>query len=306
LIFPNLVIAGAPKCGTSSLFNWLADHPDVCGSTEKEPFFLMDRDNPLRRRECNFHDHGLDAYAGLFAHCGDRQIAMEATTHYIYQATAIEVLASLPSEPRVLFLLRQPSERVFSSFSYSKAMGNVRSDLSFAQFVGLVSGRRPVGGKDWAWGRSAYVLRHDIAYSRYVDHLVKWRQRLGAERMCILLFESMRMDSHATVQRLCGCLGLDPAFYDSYDFSPRNRTLAVRSSRAQRFARSIAAKMPAGAIKDQVKRVFNVVQLTAKGKPRSAADTAALAELDAGFRPFNERLANEFGLELEAWKSHSF
>jgi hypothetical protein len=47
---PNLVIAGAPKCGTSSLFYWLADHPQACGSTVKETFYLMDEEHPLRRK----------------------------------------------------------------------------------------------------------------------------------------------------------------------------------------------------------------------------------------------------------------
>jgi len=43
-IFPNLVIAGAPKSGTSSLFFWLAAHPEVCGSQKKETYFLADKD----------------------------------------------------------------------------------------------------------------------------------------------------------------------------------------------------------------------------------------------------------------------
>jgi hypothetical protein len=63
---PNLIIGGAPKCGTSSLFQWLADHPEVCGSRVKEIFYLMDRDHPLLKAESNFHNHGLCGYESYF------------------------------------------------------------------------------------------------------------------------------------------------------------------------------------------------------------------------------------------------
>ena len=46
-MLPNVVIAGAPKCGTTSLFAWLADHPDVCGSNVKEARYFLDPGDPL-------------------------------------------------------------------------------------------------------------------------------------------------------------------------------------------------------------------------------------------------------------------
>lgn len=66
---PNLLIAGAPKCGTSSIFTWLIAHPEVCGSQPKETFYLMNSDSPL----CNsnlFYDIGrLEKYSQYFDHC---------------------------------------------------------------------------------------------------------------------------------------------------------------------------------------------------------------------------------------------
>ena len=67
-MFPNLVVGGAPKCGTSTFFRWLSSHPDVCGSEPKETFFLMDRDSPLLNRDCNVHEHGLQSYGSFFKH----------------------------------------------------------------------------------------------------------------------------------------------------------------------------------------------------------------------------------------------
>ncbi len=303
MTFPNLVIGGAPKCGTSSLFNWLADHPQACGSSIKESFFLMDEDNPLRRRDCNFRDHGLDAYAGFFRNCAERhEVVLEATTHYLYQQTALEVLASLPTRPRLLFVLRKPSERLFSSFAYSKNnLGHVRADLSFAEFADRITSGSAEYSPDRAFGPSAYVLARDFQYSCYVDYLTLWRDRLGKERVRILLFEAMRADPRAAIQDLCRWLGIDPSFYDNYDFTPRNRTVAVRSGRLQLIARAVGRRAPAGFLKNFLKGLYGSLQAKAVEEERSADDCAALARLDEKFRPFNDRLARDFGLDLRAW-----
>src|SRR5262249_17888741 len=126
---PNLIIAGAPKCGTGSLFKWLSDHPQVCGSRVKETFYLMDRGHPLLKYDSNFYTHGLDGYKAYFTHCNNcRKIIVEATTHYIYQKTALEVLSCLETKPQIIFVLRKPSSRVYSSYQYTKNnLANVES-----------------------------------------------------------------------------------------------------------------------------------------------------------------------------------
>ncbi len=59
MITPNLFIAGAPKCGTSSLYFWLSDHPEVCASTPKEPFYFIDKGYSEFKKESNYHVHGM-------------------------------------------------------------------------------------------------------------------------------------------------------------------------------------------------------------------------------------------------------
>jgi len=49
-VYPNLVVAGAPKCGTSSLYFWLAAHPEVAASREKETFFWAPEVNRFNTR----------------------------------------------------------------------------------------------------------------------------------------------------------------------------------------------------------------------------------------------------------------
>jgi hypothetical protein len=303
---PNLVIAGAPKCGTSSLFNWLVDHPDVCGSRVKEPFFLMDRDNPLRRLACNVHDHGIDAYGSFFPDCSDGdKIVVEATTHYLYQQTAVDVLASLPTRPRIIFVLRKPSERVFSSFSYSQNnLGRVRADLSFSDFLRLVESEGDPGRIERELGPSpsSYVLARDLQYSRYIDYLGAWVERVGEDRIRILLFEEMSSDPRSELEGICDWLGIDPSFYESYDFAARNRTVPVRSPRLQRLALALSARMRDSKLKAFAKRLFLGLQSGKEKRARSREDEAALERLDAEFQPWNDRLQQLFGLNLDSWR----
>jgi hypothetical protein len=304
MTLPNLVIAGAPKCGTSSLFNWLAVHPQVCGSTMKEPFYLMDEEHPRRRTHRNYHDYGLDGYERFFKNCKeDHKIVLEATTHYIYQETAREVLASLPTKPRIVFVLRKPSERLFSSFWYTKNnQGRVQGDISFADFVGFL--RNPsTAPEGWVWGSSAYVLPRDLQYGRYVEYLCKWRESVGQDRIHIILFENLRSDPKREMVELCGWLGLDASFYDSYAFPVRNPTRSLRSLGLHRIVKALADQVRTAALKEPFKPFYFALQTrqVTSSIARSDADKALLKELDEQFRPYNERLAREFNLNLDPW-----
>ncbi len=304
MTLPNLVIAGAPKCGTSSLYRWLADHPEACGSRVKETFYLMDEGHPLLRRGSNFHTRGLEGYAEFFGGCnGAGRVVFEATTHYIYQRTPLEVLSKLNATPRIVFLLRKPSERVYSSFRYSQNnLANVRADLSFARFIEL--SKADAGGDVWeeVAGASAFVLRNDIRYSRYVEYIRPWVERFGRERVHVLLFEDLKSNPRAFMKNFAARAGIDSSFYDAYDFPLKNETFGVRYPTLHRGARKLNELVPARGLKGALKKVYVKAQSAGSKGARTQADALALEELEREFRPFNRRLADELGIDLSAWE----
>jgi hypothetical protein len=304
MALPNLVIAGAPKCGTSSLYRWLADHPEACGSKVKETFYLMDAGHPLLRRGSNFHTRGLEGYAEFFGGCdGASRVVFEATTHYMYQRTPLEVLSKLTVTPRIVFLLRKPSERVYSSFRYSQNnLANVRADLSFARFVEL--SKADADGNVWeeAAGASAFVLRNDIRYSRYVEHVHPWVERFGRERVHVLLFEDLKSNPRAFMKGFAAHARIDPAFYDAYDFPLKNETFGIRYPSLHRGVRKLNELVPARGLKGALKKVYVKAQSVGSNGARTPEDARALEELEREFRPFNRRLADELGLDLSAWE----
>ncbi|HEX6373493.1 MAG TPA: sulfotransferase domain-containing protein [Longimicrobium sp.] len=304
MALPNLVIAGAPKCGTSSLFGWLADHPQVCGARSKETFYLMDPGHPISRPEGTWHQHGLDGYRRWFDG-QDRpgaRVWLEATTHYLYQETAPRVLAALDPVPDIVFVLRRPADRVYSSFQYTRNnLAALRPDTTLAEYLALdaddsgniVSGPR--------WRGSIPLWRSEVDLSCYARHLERWARLFPREKLHIVLLEDLTRDPRGTLQSLARSVGIDEGFYAEYPFVRRNESYQVRSHRLHELGWQISRRLPRMRLRTYLRDAY-LRLATRKPSGLRDDDAAVLRDLDAFFVPHNERLAREFGVDLRAWE----
>lgn len=294
--FPGAVIAGAPKCGTSSLFSWLADHPGTVPSLRKETYFLMDRDSVLfPQAPVSFHADGLEAYARCFPE--GPGLRFEATPDYMYQRTAPEVLASLRPVPDVLFVLRRPSRRVLSAYRFYRGpMAALDGSMTFAQYVDALLGREApeITGHPLA----ALALEH----SRYAVYLRRWREALPPGKVHVLLFEAMRDDPREFMARTCRLLGLDGAFYAEYDFQVRNRSFQVRSRLLQRAKDRVEPLLAQGPLRNALRGAYRKTNVVQARGDFEAALRAPLARLDEHFAPEARELASAFDLDLSPWR----
>ncbi len=302
MILPNAVIAGTPRSGTTSLFRWLADHPQVCASTAKETRFLLDRSDPLFQPRCNVHHHGLEAYSTFFpdqtAAAGAR-ILLEATPHYLYQETAFDVLSRMERQPHIVIVLRRPAERVYSSFQYTRHnLGAELERLSFRQFVDSLRRGNPDPSQTPVDGP---LVTRELAYSCYVNYLERWRNAFPPDRFHLLVFEPLVSRPRSVVQSLAERLGIDPGFYEAYDFPQFNATLPVKSALVQRMARRMGRIVPAGGLKRSMKRLYRALQRERRA-PSTDNERGFLWELERDFAPFNDRLSREFHLDLSSWR----
>src|SRR5215207_2365033 len=219
-MLPNVVIAGAPKCGTTSLFAWLADHPDVCGSIVKEARYFLDPDDPLFKKSSNYRDHGFAGYETYFTHCeaAEAALVVEATPVYLYQRSAPAALAQIEPLPHVVLVFRKPSERVYSHFHFlHDSHARIDSRLPFEEFVRLVRAGDP-GIPHYGHAKSV------IAHSEYVEYLPAWFERIPRAHIHLFLFEDLRRDPAAFMKAVARQFDIDPSFYDSYSFSRKNTT----------------------------------------------------------------------------------
>ncbi|MBU2503349.1 sulfotransferase [bacterium] len=295
-LLPNLIIAGAPKCGTSSLHRWLEAHPDVLGSSEKETYFFADPGTHMFRPESHV-SKGLDAYRDYFRPIPGSapRVVLESTPSYLYSATALERIPELPTDPKIIFILREPSAQVFSLFNFFKNSWTwIPSELTFAEYLEEISqGRGDYRGNELA----ANALRN----AAYVDFLLQWRNRFGSERMRVWLFDDLVADPRAFAKKAAEFVGLDPAFFDSFDFPKSNETFAVRSRRLHEVNVAVRAVLPKGNLYKAARSVYRMLN-TRKPDPVTTDERRLRQDLKLRFAEANARLAEEFGLDLSNWR----
>lgn len=227
---------------------------------------------------------------------------MEATTHYLYQETALEVVPALPNEPQVIAVLRDPAERAYSSFQYTKHnLARTSSPITFSEYVAMALAGLSESRAKHLFGLSGYVLRNDLRYGRYVDYLTRWVEAMGSERVGVFIFERMRDDAAAFMHELCGHLELDPVPYEEYAFDRKNETIHTRSRVVHRMARRVSHLVPRGRLRRVLLRVYTKLQSGGEARTRSPADEKAIEALREHFAPYNERLGRVFDVDVADW-----
>ena len=111
---PNFFILGAPKCGTTSLANQLAKHPQIGFSSPKEPKFF-NTDFSAEHRQCLTEDEYLRCFAST--KCANAPAVGEATVWYLYSSVAIPNILEFNPNASFIVLLRNPVDLAHSLHS---------------------------------------------------------------------------------------------------------------------------------------------------------------------------------------------
>lgn len=227
---PNLLIAGVTKAGTTSLFEYLVQHEDVCGSSLKETEYfsrLLYPDAQLApRRE----------YERYFRHCGDERYVLEATPNYWYGGPRLlDATEALLGQPRYIISLRDPVTRFWSDFTYMHSKVLLPRELSAEEYLDRCSERRAAGVEYTEANRYYRTLSTGF----YAEHLPAWIDRLGS-RLHFVFFETLVSDPGAVMTDLLAWLGLPGDDVAEFDFAARNTTTTVRSAPLQRAAHRVA------------------------------------------------------------------
>lgn len=227
---PNLVIAGVTKAGTTSLFSYLTQHPDIGGADVKE----VDHYAPMV--------HGAEPppladYAAHFAHVRGSTWRLEASPRYFIGGPAlISRLAADLGRPRILIALREPVSRMWSSYTYKRSKDRLPAGMSFAGFFAAcrtVADERLERDPEHAMYRT-------LATGVYANYLGDWFAGFGADVRPVF-FDALTRRPAETVTELCGWLGLATPPVADFDFEARNATYQPRSAALRRAAERMGA-----------------------------------------------------------------
>lgn len=275
------MVAGPTKCGTSSLFEWLRTHPQTCGSKIKETRFFID---PSDKQWPTIHGYPLDYYQGYFSPKTNERVLFEASPQYYESATALDWLPRLASEPKILFVLREPANRLKSIFRYMKYFGHsLPESMTWSDWLETERGKRETDLCD------------------YGKHLRPWQDSLGSERMKIWVFEDLVASPKSHMQELSRWLEIDPEYWNRFEFVPRNQTIKMHSPKLHKLATRLDPVLPNALISRLIPLYYRVI-----GKPAPRPDQAELQQLGRlrqQFKPQYALLAKEYSLDLGHWEA---
>jgi Sulfotransferase family len=225
---PNLIVIGAQKCGTSALHYYLHLHPEIQMSSPKElRFFCSDEDfhpgpfisEPAERRLFSPSPNwrrGIEWYASHFS--AEAPVRGESSATYTspwYTGVAPRMAEVLPGA-KLVFMVRDPVERIVSDYMHFGAMGKERRSLPEA-----VSRRN-----------SVYVAR-----TRYFSVLKPFLERFPRSRIHLARQEDLLLRRRETLREMFRFLGVDESFW-----SPRMDRLrhpSAGKSRRYRLAMQV-------------------------------------------------------------------
>jgi hypothetical protein len=286
---PSFICVGAGKAGTTWLWDMLRQHPDVFLPEEKELHWFNDisYDGPNVRNPN--HAKPLSWYLGFFREAAPGQVCGEISPSYLWSDTAPELIHRFDPGMRILIILRDPVERLFSSYLFGRQVGQIGA-LSFEE----------------ALERFPHLLERAPAcasVARYVD-------LFGADQVHVTLYDDLVADPAGVlrgVQRFIGVAEQVPADVGSR----RNVTGSSRFPRitmALMQGRMALRKHGLEPLVDLGKRVglvhvFRFFQRQVRPydqKPTVAPETAT--RLRERFRGDVEGLEGLLGVDLRAWK----
>jgi sulfotransferase family protein len=230
---PDLFIVGAPKSGTTSLYEYLKGHPDVFMSVVKEPcYFARDL---AKDDSGNFLVYGRDEklFLDLFADAGDAKRLGEASTRYLYSKDAPTLIHDAQPDARIVAMLRNPVDMIHSLHAHKLAAAT--EDVADFEQALATEADRHAGRRIPAHSNPGLATYRDRA--RFGEQLPRWFEAFGRDRVHVIIFEDMIRDTEGEFRRLLEFLEIDPD-YQPESFGAHNTAHGARSIFVRRLLNS--------------------------------------------------------------------
>ncbi|TPV55683.1 sulfotransferase [Aestuariibacter sp. GS-14] len=226
---PNFFLIGAAKCGTTSIADYLNQHPEVYFSAYKEPnyFALVNEDlshpGPLSPK-MNFHIQYSRSlvteadYEQAFVNAGDAKIRADASVRYLYYPKTAQRIAQHAPDAKLIAVLREPVSRLYSHYCMNVQFQTEPLSLQKA----LESeDSRVAAGWGWDW--------HYTRLGRYTEQLERYYQHFDKSQLLVILYDDLVKHPLETYHRICRHLGISDTF--TPDMSKRGKVPTQPRSR---------------------------------------------------------------------------
>lgn len=200
-IFPDFFIAGAPKCGTTSLYDWLSGHPQIFMPGKELCFFSQDIYPTDRLRG---HIPSLEAYRALFAEGAAQGKRLgDATPKYLHSDLALAEIARLATRPRIIVCLRDPVDFAISLHTQKVRDGWEREQDFSAAWLreSKVASKAPAASRS---GEMNYVF-----WAHLGRRLEKVFEYFEQQDVLLILLDEMRAEPGDVYRKVLDFIGVE-------------------------------------------------------------------------------------------------
>lgn len=202
---PDFLVIGAQKSGSTTLYDYLVQHPDIRSALTKEVHFFDSN-----------HHRGENWYRSNFPLAVPGRprtwLTGEATPYYLLHPLAPARAAALVPEAKLLVTLRHPVDRAYSHYQHERAKGT--EGLPFGEALAREAER--IAGPWARLCRGECRLAPEVqsysylARSRYDEQIARWLEHYPVDRLLAVAAEELFAEPATVMRRVFTFLGLDP------------------------------------------------------------------------------------------------
>lgn len=215
-------MVGAPKCGTTAMYQYLRQHPDIFMHPGKEPNFFAN--------ELFDKDHTLEQYLHNFKNSDREKILGEASTWYLYSKEAAKRIKLFEPKAKILIMLRNPVDMIYALHN-QLVYGGQENIKCFKAALEAESERRfgklmPNNYRDLSYLKPERLLYRSIGM--YGDQVLRYLSTFDKSQVHVVIFDDFYQNPETTYIGILEFLGINTSFRPS-DFA------VVNASKSRRY-----------------------------------------------------------------------
>ena len=214
MVTPNFFIVGAPKCGTTAMNDYLAQHPDIFMAQKEIHFFGSDLKTKLKISE--------KQYMNFFKNAGNRKIIGEASVWYLYSKTAAREIKQFSPQAKILIMLRNPVEVIHSLHSQHLYDAN-ENVLDFEKAVSLDEERKT--GKKLPDSVDFFELPAYKDSVLFAEQVKRYFDVFGKDKVHVTLYDDFVVDTEKAVMEVLHFLGANSETKITYNVINPNKKI---------------------------------------------------------------------------------
>jgi hypothetical protein len=291
---PNFFIVGAPRCGTTAMYEYLKAHPDIFMPSFKEPHYFG-ADVMGGRKE--IFKGNESKYLALFADATTEKRLGEASPSYLYSKCAAAEIKQFNPDSKIIIMLRSPIEVMYSTYYQARYTGT--EDLpTFEEALAAEPDRRAGRRISKNADNNMVGLYRDRV--RFAEQVQRYFDVFGREEVHVIIFDDFKKGLPTVYRDALTFLDVAPDFRPEFNVvnaSRKARSSFIRTLSMNPTLLSIGKRVPSVSL-----RVYSFLKhLNSKTASRSTLAPELRHRLQQDLQPEIEMLGEMLGRDLSAW-----